>query len=361
VPIGELDERPLIWEKINQYRLWLSIALGLVLLLLAFRDVELRQAVNYLREADPGPIIACFPIYAAVLWLRSLRWKYLLQSQGETSTNTLFPIMAIGYMANNLLPARAGDLARAWLVGEKTGFSKSACLATVLVERLFDAAATVALVIVLLPFLVLPMWVSQGLLGIAAVLVVAIIGAALLAWRPQLAIGWFHRLQFWLPGPIRERTTAFWGRFLEGLGVWRRPVSAAIAVAVSLGIWLGVGAIYYAVTIGMHVQASFWEALLVASLVNVAAVVPSPPSQLGVFEFFAKAGFGLLAISLPDAQAAALTVVTHTMLFVPAVVIGLACLWWEGQPLSLLRRLRIDRSSRSTAQPDAAPSAAGKT
>jgi hypothetical protein len=341
-----------VWDKIRQYRFWLSVALGFVLLLLAFRDVELRQMIGLLGRVNPWPLGACLPLYALVLWLRSWRWKYFLRSQVETSANQLFSIVAIGYLANNLLPARLGDLARAWLVGEKVGVSKSAAFATVLVERLFDAVATLLLVAVLLPFLVLPKWVGQGLVGIAIVVAIVATLAIILVGRSQRSASLFRRQLTWTPILVRERLSGMASRFVEGLAILQRPTDAALAVLSSIAIWSAVGAIYYAVTIAMPVSASFPEVLLVAALVNVAAVVPSPPSQLGAFEFAAVMGFGLLAAAPDEATIAALTVVTHSMLFIPAVVIGFVCLWREGQPISLFRRRQLSSdivgSSQST-------------
>lgn len=310
--------------------------LGLVFLVLAFWNVRLTHSLDILSRADPWPLVACVFLYAAMLWLRSLRWKLLLRPMGEVPAGRLFPVVAIGYMANNLLPARIGDLIRAWLVGSREDVSKASALATILLERAFDAAATLLLVGLLLPFLVLPASVHQALGLVAVVLVLLVMVAFLVAGRSHQALSALRPMAGWLPSPLQVRAATLMERFLEGLRVLRTPAEAILALAVSLGLWIAAAGIYYAVMLSLGVPASLWAALLVSALVNISAVLPSPPGYVGVFELAAVAGYRLLDVP-PDA-AAGLAVTTHAMLFFPGVGIGLFCLWRENLSLGLLEQ-----------------------
>ncbi len=337
--IGEAGSQLLLWQRIKQHRYWLSAALGLVFLFLAFRDVRLGQTLEVLRRADPWPLAACLPLYGVVLALRAWRWKYLLRPVKEVPAPRLYTIVAIGYMGNNLLPARIGDLLRAWLIGNREDISKTASLATILLERLFDGTATLLLVALLLPFLVLPAWVLQGLAGIAVVALALALVAALVARESGRALRLFRRAVTWVPGRWRVRLIGLMAHFLEGFRVLRRPRDIAMAVLASIGIWLVVAAIYYAVMLSLGAGASPWAALLVSALVNVSAVVPSAPGNLGTFELAAMIGYGLVNVS-PE-LAAGLTVATHAALFLSGTAIGLICLWRENLSLALLGKDRL--------------------
>ncbi|MGE5860824.1 MAG: lysylphosphatidylglycerol synthase transmembrane domain-containing protein, partial [Ignavibacteria bacterium] len=116
--------------KIN-IKLWISIIISMVFVVLIFYEVDFNKTEQALRDADY--IYLPFAVVLSIVTniLRTYRWKYVINPIKKISTHSLFSGVAIGYMANNLLPARLGEFVRAYMMGKKEGISKSATLATI--------------------------------------------------------------------------------------------------------------------------------------------------------------------------------------------------------------------------------------
>src|SRR5207249_8500195 len=91
-----------------------------------------------LKQANYWFLLPALVVYFLGVWLRAARWRYLLQPVQPIAVKRLFPVVVIGYMANDVLPARLGEVVRAYVLGEQEGVPKSTALATILVERMFD-------------------------------------------------------------------------------------------------------------------------------------------------------------------------------------------------------------------------------
>ncbi|MGE5810758.1 MAG: lysylphosphatidylglycerol synthase transmembrane domain-containing protein, partial [Ignavibacteria bacterium] len=126
--------------KIN-IKLWISIIISMVFVVLIFYEVDFNKTEQALRDADY--IYLPFAVVLSIVTniLRTYRWKYVINPIKKISTHSLFSGVAIGYMANNLLPARLGEFVRAYMMGKKEGISKSATLATIVLERILDGLA----------------------------------------------------------------------------------------------------------------------------------------------------------------------------------------------------------------------------
>src|SRR3990167_3573191 len=133
---------------ITSRRLWLGLGGTGLFLGLFFWRTDLGDLGDALAQANYWWVVPAVAIWFVSAAFRSLRWHYLLQRLAKLSTRTLYPIVIIGYMANNLLPLRSGELVRAYVLGERHNVSKMSTLGTIAVERVFDG-------IVLVSFLVL--------------------------------------------------------------------------------------------------------------------------------------------------------------------------------------------------------------
>ena len=133
--------------KLKKWHIWLGFAISAVFLYLAFREVDFSQVWSYLTHAQWSWVLLGLVFYFIGVWLRAFRWQILLNPLKKLSIPRLFQVVAIGYMGNNVYPARAGELLRAVLLKQKDQISISASLATIVVERLFDALVIMGLVL----------------------------------------------------------------------------------------------------------------------------------------------------------------------------------------------------------------------
>src|SRR5687767_1328911 len=135
----------------KKWQFWLGVLISIVFIWLALRGLRLEEFWNSVKQANYIWVIPGIGVYFVGVWVRAWRWHFLLGPIKKIPTSTMFPITTIGYMGNNIYPARAGEVLRAVLLKRKEGVSISASLATIIVERIFDGVVMLAFVFLNLP------------------------------------------------------------------------------------------------------------------------------------------------------------------------------------------------------------------
>jgi uncharacterized protein (TIRG00374 family) len=240
----------------------------------------------------------------------------------------MFPIVAIGYMGNNIYPARAGELLRAYVLRRKEQVPISASLATIIVERAFDGIVMLSFVFINLPELT-NLTADSGFAG--SIRALAIIGAAVFLGavlvfllmaayteQSQRVISWFtDRL---VPERFRDNVDVVSARFLEGLASLRSPGDVMMVFLTSVVIWLFETGKYWFVMQAFPFEVSFFALMLMNGIVNLATTIPSAPGYIGTFD---APGIAVLeAYGVPNALAAGYTLVLHAALWLPITLLG---------------------------------------
>src|SRR5262245_8813780 len=132
----------------KKWQFWVGVFISIVFIWLALRGLKLNEFWSAVQQANYWWLIPGIGVYFIGVWVRAWRWHYLLKPIKEIPTKTMFPITTIGYMGNNIYPARAGEVLRAVILKRKEGVPVSASLATIIVERLFDGVVMLAFVCV---------------------------------------------------------------------------------------------------------------------------------------------------------------------------------------------------------------------
>ena len=303
-------------------------AISIVALWLVLRGVDLARTRDVLARADLRWIALAAVFLSTDLILRALRWQRLLRPIARVRYSSMLGYLLVGYLANNILPARLGELVRSHYLGDREGISRASALGTVVVERVVDLVAVVAIASAAL--LVLSV---RGVVA-GAVLVGAGVAGLLLV---VLALGIVaHRL----PGADRVRAAVErWPRVRElagklqgGLAVAGRPATLLEALAASAAAWTVAILAWAAVGQSIGVELSIGQAALIASGVALASAVPAGPSNLGTFEF-AAVEIGK-AIGVPADSAFALALIIHATILVVTSVgggVAVARLGWTGR------------------------------
>src|SRR5262245_15449022 len=138
----------------KKWQFWVGVFISIVFIWLALRGLKLNEFWSAVQQANYWWLLPGIAVYFVGVWVRAWRWHYLLGPIKKIPTATMFPITTIGYMGNNIYPARAGEVLRAVILKRKEGVSVSASLATIIVERIFDGVVMVAFVLVNLSELV---------------------------------------------------------------------------------------------------------------------------------------------------------------------------------------------------------------
>ncbi len=240
----------------------------------------------------------------------------------------MFPIVTIGYMGNNIYPARAGEVLRAVVLKKHEDVPISASLATIFIERVFDGVVMLGFVFLNLPELArlnsdsgfignihnLSIWGAVAFIG---ALVVFLLAAAFPAVSEKIIEKVFIRF---LPGTFREKVLGVTRRFLSGLESLRSPREALMVFLTSVVIWLFETGKYWFVMQAFPFQVSFFALMLMNGIVNLATTLPSAPGYVGTFD---APGIALLtAYGVPGEIAAGYTLLLHVALWLPITALG---------------------------------------
>lgn len=349
----------------------IGIVVSILFLGWALYNENLGKVWEELLRAQYWALLPALALYFAGVWVRAVRWRILLKPLlpkiGLTRT---FEVVVIGYMANDVLPARIGELVRAYVLSRRTGVRKTATLATIFVERVFDGLTMIGFAAAVVVFTIL--WdpnafmtgpghnlgsILTGLsipITIGSVvflsLLVAFIAIASSRSRAERAVAFGLRF---LPGKLHERGERLASSFVDGLGSLRSATSLAIVFALSVVAWLLESAMYYALgTWGFNLLGGdgqplpFYAYILATSFANLSTLIPQAPGYVGVFDAIAKVvlvgAFGALS-----GVATSYVLVLHATLIIPITILGFIYLWRESLSWKDLTGLEKTRAAAS--------------
>ncbi len=322
----------------KSWKFWLGIVISAAFLYWALQKLDFASFWQAVKTAQYLWLIPGIAIFFADVWVRSWRWHYLLRPLKKIPTRTMFPIVCIGYMGNNIYPARAGEVLRAVILKRRESVPISASLATIIVERIYDGVVMLAFVFLNLPEL-FSLTGSYGTLGNLNIRDVAIIGTvvfigALLVFlfaamfpRPTERIVNFL-IDRIIPARIREKTRDLAMRFLSGLESLRSPQEALMIFVTTVIIWLMETGKYWFVMHAFNFHVSFFALMLMNGIVNLMTTLPAAPGYVGTFD---APGIALLkAYGIDGSIATAYTLVLHLALWLPITVVGAVFFLREG-------------------------------
>lgn len=308
----------------------LGIALSAALLWWTLRDVELANVVGHLRGANLPLLLLSAALATAVLLVRVPRWRIILSPIEERIPFApLWRSTAIGVMVNNVVPARVGEIARAFALSrERPSVPFSASFASLAVDRVFDAVAVMLLTGIALLDPAYPTGdavvtgrvantIGAGTLAAAVVLALLY----LLVFLPDRIIALYEALARRVAPSVEARGRDALRAFASGLGVLRSPLRFAAVLGWTIAFWAINAAAYWIGFRSVGIDVSYSAALLVQGIVVVGVAVPQAPGFFGIFEAAAK--FALVDIYgvAPD-LAVSWALGFHLLSFLPITLIG---------------------------------------
>jgi uncharacterized protein (TIRG00374 family) len=328
-----------------KHRTALVSLLAVGLLVWFLRHANLVDVWQQVQGARRDLLAAAMGVVALTYWARAIRWRYLLSPIGPTRFRTVFRATIIGFAALGLLPARAGDVLRPYLVSRREGLSFSSTFATIVIERVLDLIAVLALLGVYVavaadtssmsPALLRSVMVSSSLAGLLAVVLAALLW--LLASHPERIGGMVQTADRVLPHALAKRLAKMARSFSGGLAIARRPRELAPAAIWSLAIWvLGAAEVWF-VTRAFGMTLPFAGSFLVQALLVVGVSVPTPA---GAGSYHVAYRYGMMTFfGAPEANAVAGAIVVHAISFVPVILLGLVFMAQDGLSLGQLKEL----------------------
>lgn len=250
-----------------------------MLLYFSFRGIDMAELGKTLANARPGPLALAAVLSCVALWLRSLRWQVLLNSAAELPLGTVFWANALGYLGNNVLPARMGEFMRVEALKRRHEISRSYLLATALIERVMDAGVLVLFTsAALMTIPDLPDWLHRASQTFSILSGAGILTLFLLPHAQNQVAGLLVKV---------PQVAGVAGRFLDGLRSlhsWWRSIQFLL---LTLVIWPldSFTGVLVADAIGLNLEMQ--TSMVVLAALGLSSAVPSTPGYVGVFQFVA--------------------------------------------------------------------------
>ena len=302
--------------------------------------VDLNQMRDALSQFDYRVLPLVALVFFGTLISRSMAWRTVLMERARF--RDCFLTLNQGYLLNNILPFRLGELGRALLIGGRVGMRFWQALSSIVVERVFDLGIAAGLLLGTLPFVVGADWARSAA---TISLVIVVIGFAMLfvmAQRPEL----FTRFVEWITRPapkfshwLKDKLSSF----LEGLSALKSAKRFLAVAFWMLLTWFFNVAWYYILMRSFLPQATWLWALFSIAVASVGVAIPSSPAYIGVFEGVLVGALSLFGVD--PAVTLAYAIVGHILYFAVTGIIGIIGFWQQGESLGAIYNQLISRGA----------------
>lgn len=324
----------------SKVRLFIGLVISLVLLYFTFRGLDWAQVGDALRSANYIFIALAALVILATFAVRAMRWSWLLRPVRVLPWRGLFSVVLIGFFGNYVLPAKTGELVRAYVLGKRESMSKSAILGTIAVEKTMDTLILFIIFLVTLWTVPLPQEYAN-IEPVVAVFLAAVLGAMLLlAARGRHASNLIVRvLQFVFPW-WKERVARITHSFVDGLSVLYHGSSIAMVLVLSLVIWTMTTLNFWLIGQALGLNVPLYGYVIIVAVTNMASFIPSLPGRFGTLELFSVAVLGLFGV---DKNIAVLFPILLRVAQLPPILLGYFFLNREG-----VKILDVQKAAKET-------------
>lgn len=298
----------------------LGIALSAAAVFVLLRQVSPKELVRNISRTDPAWFLAGCGLTILGYWLRALRWGKILSPEAHVAQGRLFAATMVGFLAINTLPARLGELVRAYALARTERIKTGTVLGSVVIERIFDLSALGgfwALSLLFAPYPAWFRWSGYLTLGLTAGITA---GLWLLHAGHDATSPLGSRLRTFVPSRLFATLERPIASFTAGLRVLGRPSTMAASGIITAAMWIVNAAIFLVVGRSMDLALPIWSPLLLAFVVCVAIMVPASPGFIGVLEGSCVVGLSLLGVDA--SRALAYGILYHLTQILPLVVLG---------------------------------------
>jgi len=327
-------------------RTHLQFLIGLIIsaaaVYLSLRKIDFNALWAALQSVNFLFFIPAIAAQLTCFFLKGIGWRYLLfPAKKDIRVISTTTVLVIGLMVNNLLPAKMGELARGYLMGEREKLPKTLCLSTVAVEHLLDILILTVFLIILLPFVTLPPWLrtSGMLVGLTAVGMIVVL--FLVMRREEKFLGWLSRLLQIFPGRFQEKIQAILNHIFQGLRVVTGRYIFYASAAIFL-MWLLAFGMAYSVLLACGLFLPFQAAVMVIVFAAFGKIIPSSPGAIGTFHYLVL----LVVMSFQVSKEAALgyAIILHALTFITETSLGIALVFAGNLSLGKITR-QVEGSS----------------
>ncbi len=301
-------------------RFFLGLVISLIFLYLAIRKVDFAQLWGALKDADYFWVFPNMAVMMFSYWLRAYRWKFMVNPIKKLSMHRLFSATMIGFMANNVLPARLGEVVRAYSLGSKAGISRSASFATIVVERVFDGFSLLLILWITLLFSPFPDIVKKAGNLTLILNIVLLLFLIFLEAKTKPTLRFLEKILGFLPRPVFDKANEILLKFTTGLRVFRDLPNMIWIMFLSFLIWVIVGTSNYFIFLVFGLTPPFHASFILLVIVALGVMLPSSPGFVGTFQYACILALALFGIS--KSIAFSFSVVLWISQYLPVTALG---------------------------------------
>lgn len=324
-------------------KFWLGIGVSLFFMGLLFNKIDFRMLGGALRSADYRYIFAAVCFTFVSYFLRAVRWHYLLISRKSVPLSSLFPATVIGYMANNLLPARLGEFVRAYSLAQREHLEAPEVFASLVIDRLFDGFTVLLLLLITLFTLQLPAGMQDAAEALRAGGVImfllycgVVLFLYLLKRQTIRTLSAVRRLMNPLPRRFSEKLIPLLGSFIEGIRLSSRGRHIAALFLSSAGIWLFCILPVDMTLRSFNIHLPATASIFILILLVFAVMVPASPGYIGTYHYACYKGLAVFGV--PETTSVSIALIMHGTGFFPVIIAGMYYLWKNKISLNELQR-----------------------
>lgn len=311
----------------------------------ALKDVNGPEILAALSSAHYAYLLPALIITFVGYFARAWRWQLMIDPVRRIPFKTVFPLLVIGFAWNYAIPLRIGELVRAHLLGQRANLSRSLLLATIVVERVLDGVAIVAL-LSLVGWLhpALPDWVYEFTRVASVLFGIALLGLLILMLSEPLALRLLRAITAHLPHALGARINNLALSFVRGYDALRSPSRLLMVMLATLVGW-AVEAASYAVlfpafSLSFDASSFVSASAFYAVVLNLTTLIPSSPGFVGTTHYFGK--LALSVFDVEPATALSLTVIAHAVQLLVILSLGAWALWREGLSVKRLEQVTVE-------------------
>jgi glycosyltransferase 2 family protein len=329
----------------NKKNYYLGFCLSIVFLILFFREINWRMIWHILSHLELIYIFPLMLINFLTILIRAKRWGYLLHSIKRVNLVELYKAVAIGSMANYLLPARAGEFIRALFLGNRSQINKTASLATIVVERVFDGLTVMIMFLFVIIFMPFPsahstVTFNQENIKLAGFLsfffYFIMLGILLLIRFHSEPVNRFLGFALsLLPKEISYNILNIFDSFVLGLSTLKKSRDIMMTCFYSVLLWADITILTYILFRPFQIDVSFIGAIFLNVILVFSITLPSAPGFIGTFHWACAAS--LIFLGVEDNLAKSYAMILWLIGFLPTTALGLVLLWNEGSSLKSLQ------------------------
>lgn len=310
------------------WRAALGVVLSAALIYWTLHGISPSEVARQLSRADPLLFVAATFCATAIFALRALRWRAILEPvAAKIQLGALWRATAIGMMVNNVVPARAGEIARAYALTKEARVPFATALASLVVDRLFDAIVLLLLAALALldPSLssadsIAGRPLSSFATGAGTIVVLMLLALYALVFFPNQLLRLFELFARRVSPAVEARGRRALETFMRGLSVLRRPGRFAAVFGWTLAHWILNALGFWLSFRAVGITAPFSAALFLQAFIALGTAVPALPGFFGVFEYMSVQGLAVYGVG--QQQAATWAIGYHLFSFIPITVIG---------------------------------------